>query len=322
MADLIRDNLQGYLDFRRSRGFTVDRDSSHIKSFASYLDEKKIKELSSVDAAFIMTYSEHRLKSILPLSMNCEFVVLNNFFQYLRQLKLCKENPLHERIGFRSHDFCPYVFTDEEVDRILNSFSDAACRVHKIKSFYRLHSHYCAFFLIAMCGLRISEACKLRLEDVDLNGKTLFIHQTKFRKDRRIPVSSTVVDVIKNYLEVRKCYDGAQPSEYLIVSCFGSRYRRKSLDIAFAKKMKELGLYRDTYIRGNTIFGSPRPHSLRHAFAVRTIRRWKSQGLPIDQIADTLATYMGHSQFTSTQVYLKALSTEPGILILKPYHNG
>jgi integrase len=62
--------------------------------------------------------------------------------------------------------------------------------------------------------------------------------------------------------------------------------------------------------------------TLRHAFAVRTVRRWQAIGLPINQIADTLATYMGHAEFASTQVYLKALSRGPGDLIFTSSRRG
>ena len=76
-----------------------------------------------------------------------------------------------------------------------------------------------------------------------------------------------------------------------------------------------MGIYRKATLRGDTVFGSPSPHSLRHAFAVRTVRRWQKEGRSIDQIADTLMTYMGHVSLKATQVYLKALSLDPGILI-------
>nr|WP_231497762.1 tyrosine-type recombinase/integrase [Methylibium sp. T29] len=46
------------------------------------------------------------------------------------------------------------------------------------------------FGLIAATGLRVSEALKLRLADLDLPGATLTVRQTKFHKSRSLPVRS------------------------------------------------------------------------------------------------------------------------------------
>ena len=85
-----------------------------------------------------------------------------------------------------------------------------------------------------------------------------------------------------NYMEVRKLHRVSGESEYLFLSLKenGGHYLRHTLEQQFREKMHELGIWRESYTRGDTVFGSPTPHSLRHAFAVRTIRRWQAMGLP------------------------------------------
>jgi integrase/recombinase XerD len=237
-------------------------------------------------------------------------------------MNLCEFNPLSDRIGFRGLYFSPYVFSNDEVKRVLQSFSADTSKCKSWGYFLPRLSRYCVFLIIAHCGLRISEACRLRVKDIRVKEGALWIEKTKFRKDRMIPISRVVMREIQNYIEVRNHHPKSSTAEYLFLNHKGSPYSRKTLGHFFHLKMRELRIYRSPFIRGTTVFGSPSPHSLRHSFAVRTVRQWQANNFPIDQISDTLATYMGHSAFSYTQVYLKTLSTEPGILIFKPFCNG
>ncbi len=169
---------------------------------------------------------------------------------------------------------------------------------------------------MARCGLRISEVCRLKIDDVNFAGKTIFIEKTKFYKDRLIPVSSDVMQVLRNCLAVRPSIDGWSRSKYLFVSFCNRQYSRQTVGYFFRLKMKELGFYRVPYLKGQMVFGAPCPHSLRHSFALLTVRRWYKEGLAVDEIGDTLATYMGHSCFAFTQIYLKDLSRDPGPLVI------
>ena len=56
---------------------------------------------------------------------------------------------------------------------------------------------------------------------------------------------------------------------------------------------------------GNLTFGSPVPHSLRHAFAINTLNRIRAQGKSPQQALPILAAYMGHRYYQYTAAYLK-----------------
>ncbi len=53
------------------------------------------------------------------------------------------------------------------------------------------------------------------------------------------------------------------------------------------------------------IFGSPTPHSLRHAFAINTLKRIRERGKSAQQALPVLAAYMGHRKYQYTAAYLK-----------------
>lgn len=314
----LHEQIEGYLHFRRGLGYRAIQDHFQLRIFEREVVQHGLKNLSEIDSTFIMRLSHEHLKSKMPQTVNRHLGVLSNLFQYLQRLNACETNPLSDRAGFPSLYFSPYVFSDNEIKRILEGFAVDTANCPGWGHFMPRLSRYCAFTLIARCGLRISESCQLRMKDFSPSEGTIFIEKTKFRKDRKIPIPKSVVQEMVNYVEVRKHHHLSKESQAFFITAKGRPYSRKTLGHFFRLKVQELGIYRSSFVRGNTIFGSPSPHSLRHSFAVRTIRRWQALGLPIDQISDTLATYMGHVNFCYTLEYLKALSSEPGILIFKP----
>ena len=90
---------------------------------------------------------------------------------------------------------------------------------------------------------------------------------------------------------------------------------RKGLDgnrirAVFHRAVKDIGLDQPRRIIGSTNFSSPTPHSLRHSFAVNTLRRVKERGECPQNALPVLATYMGHSEYKHTVKYLRVLDAE------------
>ena len=77
--------------------------------------------------------------------------------------------------------------------------------------------------------------------------------------------------------------------------------RRGELNQTFTKLIRELGL------DGRGARSRPRPHDLRHAFAVRTLLDWCEAGEDIDRRMPLLSTYLGHVDPASTYWYLEAV---------------
>jgi len=63
------------------------------------------------------------------------------------------------------------------------------------------------FYLLWHCGLRISEVCSLRLIDIDLDARKLFIHNSKERKDRIVYMSGTAALAVQQYIAIRSDLD-------------------------------------------------------------------------------------------------------------------
>lgn len=84
----------------------------------------------------------------------------------------------------------------------------------------------------------------------------------------------------------------------------------------FHKAVKRIGIDSPRRIIGNTTFGNPTPHSLRHSFAVNTLKAAIARGQTAKNVLPTLAAYLGHVEYRHTIKYLKVADAESGVRLL------
>lgn len=151
----------------------------------------------------------------------------------------------------------PKSMKDEEFRKLIESLPDRKCYLES----------KVAFLLGYESGLRISEIIKLKKENIDTQSKRIFIKDSKFGKDRVVPLPKTWKKYMMDYIPIKK----------------GIR----SLERNFKTCTKKAGL------RTDFVF-----HSLRHSFATNLLER----GMPINQVS----LLMGHSSVGTTNVYIRA----------------
>ena len=136
--------------------------------------------------------------------------------------------------------------------------------------------------------MRVSEICKLRIEDVDSKDMRLFIQQTKDGKDRYTILSERGLAALRRYWLI---YKPVNPQHYLFPSTSKEGYlQTTSVEIAFRKYKKKAGITKS----GNV-------HMLRHCFATHALEAG-TDVLYIKQL-------LGHSCFSSTDTYLHIAKT-------------
>jgi|GEM_PF-149875 len=320
----LKDHLADFIQMRKSRGFHVVADQDTLAIFDKYLIRKGVKSLSSLTSHFFLQWAAEELEARSPRSWEHKLNHLRNFMTFLITSEVITKSPLEGLPGPKKTSFQPFVFTEKEVKGILSHLAERTQRVKDRKNFFFPRAtHHALFSLQAACGLRISEVIRLRADDFNFKDMTLDIRQSKFRKSRRIPIRISTASLIQDYMNLKKSYFEREPKsrnqefldKTLFVSYRRASHKRKNLANIFQITMKEMGFPREARLQGSTVIGAPSPHSLRHSFATNTVLSWKKQGKSLDQISDTLATYMGHSSFEYTRVYLKALSREPFALV-------
>jgi integrase len=150
----------------------------------------------------------------------------------------------------------PYIYRSSEISALL----EAAAQLKPAGSI-RPVTYATLFGLLAVTGMRISEALALRLEDVTADG--LIVRKTKFHKSRLLPLHGTTRQAFDGYLSTRLrlgTLDGA-----LFVSTTGKGLRYPTVVAIFLMLVRTIGL------RGAPGLPGPRIHDLRHYSGNRII---------------------------------------------------
>jgi integrase len=115
---------------------------------------------------------------------------------------------------------------------------------------------------------------------------------------------------LDNYLSVRDALMVEDQNPHLFVGNKQKRLNDPRMRYVFHKAVHDIGIDRSRQVIGRTIFASPTPHSLRHSFAVNTLKRIKERGDCPQHALPVLATYMGHRIYQHTAKYLKFTDAE------------
>lgn len=190
----------------------------------------------------------------------------------------------------------PYILTKDEVARLM----DAARRQRPMGWPMRAITYEMLIGLLASCGLRVGEALRLALEDVQLDAMPprLLIRGTKFHKTRLVPMEPTTALALSSFAERRRTADPRSRSDpFLVYRGDGLRYL--AVHNTFERLLRRARIFQS---------GERRPTltSLRHTFAVRRLVEWHRQGLDVQEMLPHLSVYMGHVEFANTYWYLSA----------------
>lgn len=155
--------------------------------------------------------------------------------------------------------------------------------------------------LLYAAGLRIGEALRLTLADVDLNSGVLIIRRTKFFKSRYVPVSRSTTAALGKFLQCRNAAGlSTEPSAPVFAGPSGRAYAPNSVSVPVLEVARKLG------IRGPKGARGPRIHDFRHTFAVHRLAAWYRGKAELHAKLPLLSTYLGHTTLLGTEAHLHA----------------
>lgn len=296
--------MEKYLEYRGSLGYSV-KEMSSLGLLDRYLVMKDVATIKILTPLFFL-----QMRTDLAINQNTInqiIYALRGFFQYLIRIDFCQYNPLAAIPRFKENNIIPFIFSEQETKHLL----EAAWRqVRREKQNFFLKDMSCclALQLLARCGLRISEPLRLKLKDFRADERSIYIRETKFRKDRLIPIPVDVARHLADYLCLRNALVPADnQNPYLLVSDSAKGLHNQQVRNFFHQAVREIGLAQPKRIVGNTNISAPTPHSLRHSFAINTLRRIKMRGDSPQNALPVLAVYMGHKKYIYTIYYLKLI---------------
>ncbi len=298
--------LEQYVIYRHKLGYAMKASLSHLKTFDRYLKQKQAEEVLLPPSFFMGLQADLKIE---PRSVNRIVASVRVFFNYLVRTGAYSQNPLKDIPFLPENDIMPYIFTPEQVNLLLSAVSARIRKVSRGKYLMDL-SCYMAVVLLARCGLRISEPLRLRLNHYRFDEKTIYIEKTKFKKDRLIPLPRSAATELENYLAVRRRLLGDGVNQYLLANYTGRGLNDNRVRLVFHRAISDIGLDQPRQVIGNLNISSPTPHSMRHSFAVNTLKRVKERGKSAQNALPVLAAFMGHSEYKHTIKYLKVLDAQ------------
>ena len=282
--------VEEYIAYKRSLGYIIKIESQELRRFAKYtksisyngsLTAELAMRWSSLDNNFSRKYMARRLET------------LHTFAKYISVFDTEAQIPQNGAFGKAHSRTTPHVYTDDETSLLMRG-ATTLCSPDGI----RVRTVTAAIGLMHATGIRVSELTSLKIADVRIDEGYLSISNSKFRKDRLVPLHSTVVAKLLEYQAFIDSKIGVRDDEeYFFVTSYGHRFNTRAFEYAFQ-------LIRQSAL--GDAAKSWRLYDFRHTFACNTVRRWHETGEDVNQKLYLLSMYMGHAKPGDTYWYLSA----------------
>lgn len=247
-----------------------------IEQYEKYVNDNKINYLKATEETIIqyMDYLREENKKESTISRN--LASTRSFYQFLIRSKKIKKDPTMTIESPKVEKRVPSILTSKEVELLLDQPKDVDLKGTRDKAMLE--------FAYAT-GMRVTEMISLNLDDVRLD-ESYVVCKGK-NKSRNIPLGSMSLKALKEYIdEARPYLIKNEDEEALFVNVNGTRLTRQG----FWKIVK---FYKEQAHINKEIT----PHILRHSFATHLLQN----GADLKAIQ----TMLGHSDISSTQVYMQ-----------------
>jgi len=219
-----------------------------------------LRLVSDITSQVIESYKIKRLNlGKKPATVNNELTSLKRFFSIAQKRGYTLKNPVKEVEMLKIEARIPRFLSEEEIKNILEK---AEGEVKKI------------ILILLNTGMRAGELTNLTWQDIDWQNRLIHIKETKIRKERKIPLNKTCLEILKHL---------PRKGKFVFTSKNGKRMHRNRI----LEKVKEV--YKKAGIENANV------HTLRHTFASHLVMR----GVDLY----TVAKLLGHSDISTTQVY-------------------
>lgn len=253
---------------------TINNYKQNIGYFSNYLTENKIL-FSDITSDTIKQYITY-----LQANTSRNTTSINTLLRHVKTfLNYCYEQGYIAQVKIRSlkvDSNVKHIYTDTDIKKLLVKPNLNNCGYSELRSWAIIN-------LLVSTGIRRSSLVNIKLSDIDFKQDTIRLTHTKTRKLQVIKISPTLEKALKLWLTYR-----IDKSDYLFTTEQGAKLNPSSLTN---------NIYKYNKSRGVSITSI---HAFRHYFSIKCVE----SGLDIFLIAKLL----GHSDISTTQIYLKSLN--------------
>lgn len=276
------DEFIAHLDAERGLSTAYQLSTRHsLESFARWAQAQKLIDWASIQAAHLGQYlAERKKQGLAPASIKLEAVALRIFLRFLTARNKLVSDPARHLPTPKIGQNLPETLRPEQVEKLLE------CIPTNTPTGLRDRAIFEVFYA---CGLRAAEVCRLRLEEVQLEERTLRV-TGKGEKTRLVPIGSKAIEALEGYLrQVRPGWVRPKTGSQLFLSLRGRPLTPQRLWQLAKQYARMAGLEENVY-----------PHLLRHSFATHLL----ANGADLRVIQELL----GHADLATTQVYTQVES--------------
>lgn len=252
---------------------TVSSYHEDLNQYVDYLKQQQITDTKDIDDGLIESFLAFQSEIKKTSSIARMSASIRSFHHYVAERYEESDPSLIMEVhhGGRS---LPIFATVDELNRLMDSFDDSDPR--------QLLDH-AILELIYSCGLRVSEACNMTCNRLDLDIGIARV-LGKGNKEREVPIAKGSIAVLKQYRDiVRPVFEKGRTNLFFI-NRLGKPITSKHVEVLMQNKCRELNLHKHLT-----------PHKLRHSYATHMLQG----GADLRSIQEML----GHSNIGTTEIY-------------------
>jgi integrase/recombinase XerD len=292
----LHEAVKEYLQLRRTLGYQLREPGRLLGNFAAFAEGEKATHVT-VDLALRWAQQPADAK---PATWAVRLQTVRRFAIWLSVSDRRTEVPPAGLLRGRYERTRPYIYSDAEIANLVRAAGQLPSPAGlKGRTFATI------FGLLAVTGMRISEALALDQEDVDLPEGILRIRRSKFGKSRLVAVHESTRAILADYANARGRVVPQPVDAAFFLSEGGNRVTQWASRYNFAKVSRQVGLR--SAMKGRRHGHGPRLHDMRHRFAACTLLNWYRAGIDVEREIPKLATYLGHVHINETYWYIEAV---------------
>lgn len=289
--------MYDFLSLKTVAGFVTERTKWIFLEIDKFYIDNSI-DIPEIKSEYLQLWRKGR-DNDAPRTLYRKYSVWHQLAKFMSQKGIqCYVTPIP-----RYKDTCefePYIFSHEQIVELLKNASVMRLKASSLNS-----SFFCMPALVRFLystGVRISEALSLKLEDLNLEKQYAIIRKAKNKKERIVPISSSLKEVLEQYLYYRNripICNILQPTSLLFIKPDGDACLRRSINKWFRVMLR---LSHISYVGDHK---GPRVHDLRHTFAVHALEKMAKKGMDLYACLPILSACLGHSTLSATEHYVR-----------------
>lgn len=283
--------MVGMIEQKHALGYKYEEQVKLLKKFDEfcfeYFPDEKTVTKTMLDIWAVKKSYEH------PGTLRGRVTVVSHLAHYMEALG-------HSAYIYPTNElpkepkYIPHIYSEDELQRL---FLQIDCCHYSLEVPNRHLIMPVLFRILYCCGLRLGEALRLEVGDVDLASGILLIQDSKNGNDRYVPMSKELSVFCRDY--AAEVHGKSTGHKYFFPAPDDGMIPGINIYTNFRRFLQKAGISHGGKGKG------PRIYDFRHTFAVHCLKRMVLSGRDLAIYHQVLKTYMGHSFFKYTAYYLR-----------------